>query len=318
MLIVVGTDYMISNFTDSGVYILRRITSFLNFACGPFLPLLLWRIFNEKRLSMLAYMPAILNVLICFFSIMYPIVFFIHADNTYQRGPLFAVSTVISILYLILLMFHPVKDRIYRKHLERIFLLGITLLMFFSVISEVFLGLHFMNWSCSAIALILYYLVLNIQTNITDSLTGLYNRSIYEKALQEIEGKKNCILSMLDINNFKHINDTYGHDLGDRCLVTFARIFQEQLQQNSKMYRIGGDEFVIISKKQSYDEVLAELTHIRAILNEKNLDFAFGTYSYSTTDNLRSILKSADELMYKDKKNRKSFQEFSDILFDTI
>lgn len=318
MLLIVGVDFMLSNINTGEFYFLRRITSFLNFACGPLLPLLLWRIFNEKKLSLLAYIPAIINFILCFISIMYPIVFFIHIDNSYQRGPLFAVSVIVSIFYVVLLMFHPVNDRIYRKHMERIFLLSITFLLLICVLLEVVVGLHFMNWSCSAMALILYYLVLNIQTNITDSLTGLYNRSMYEKAMEDINGKKNCILSMLDINNFKHINDTYGHDLGDRCLVTFARVFQEQLHPSTKMYRIGGDEFVIISKKQSFKEVTAELDRIRILLNEKSLDFAYGTCSYSVQENLRSVLKSADEQMYMDKKNRKIFNNFSDISLDII
>ena len=141
---------------------------------------------------------------------------------------------------------------------------------------------------------------------------------MYIKAIQDADHKKDCVISMLDINNFKHINDTYGHDVGDRCLITFARIFQEQLTTNAKMYRIGGDEFIVIAKKQSLYEIRQNIEHIRSILNEMKLDFAYGACEYQKDDDIQELIKSADEQLYKDKKNRKVILEFSDIALDVI
>lgn len=304
LLIVTSLDYA---FAGSGneFYLARRFTSFLNFSCGPVIPLLLWSIFSEQKLKFAAYIPLMMSAVICFLSMFYPLVFFIGENNSYGRGPLFFISILTSIFYLIMIIRQPVK-KIYSKHAERLFLMFIILFMIVSVAAEVIVACQFINYNTSAVSLILYYLLLTIQTNIVDPLTGAYNRFMYEHEVQRLEETSDFIITMLDINNFKKINDQYGHSNGDKCLTLLVDTFVSKLV-NAKIYRIGGDEFVIISKKCTMDAVKTMIDGIKMLLNEQQLDFAYGSCEYKKGEAIADTLDKADQLMYADKKNSKDF-----------
>ncbi|MEG0164771.1 MAG: GGDEF domain-containing protein [Anaerorhabdus sp.] len=316
MLIVTSIDSSIALHFGPDFYILRRITSFLNFACGPLLPLLLWRIFYEKKLPIYAYIPMILNVIVCFISIFYNLVFFINSSNHYDRGPLFMISILISWFYMIMLIRQPIHHKHYKKHAEHIFLFVVIFLMFLSFILEVVFHLRFMNWNFSAMSLILYYLLLNIQYYMTDSLTGAYNRGCYDNELHKIEYKTNYIITLLDLNKFKLINDTYGHMVGDDCLILITNLFIENLPANSRLYRIGGDEFVVLSKKADYSSISKIIETIHTKANDYGLNFAYGIVDYHITESLTDAIKKADSLMYVDKKRKQDCYFPSDKLLN--
>lgn len=78
-----------------------------------------------------------------------------------------------------------------------------------------------------------------------DSLTGLYNRSAFEKFRQELPLEDMALL-LIDVDHFKTVNDTYGHDVGDRALRAVAAILRESFRSEDLVCRIGGDEFAVI------------------------------------------------------------------------
>ena len=79
-----------------------------------------------------------------------------------------------------------------------------------------------------------------------DSLTNLLNRRCFEKILdQPEEGKENGFCLLLDLDNFKQVNDTFGHVIGDQVLIKFARVMEEEASPEDAICRIGGDEFAI-------------------------------------------------------------------------
>ena len=78
-----------------------------------------------------------------------------------------------------------------------------------------------------------------------DSLTGLYNRSAFEKFRQELPLEDMALL-LIDVDHFKTVNDTYGHDVGDRALMAVAAILRESFRSEDLVCRIGGDEFAVI------------------------------------------------------------------------
>ena len=303
LLIITSLDYAFAN-SGPNFYVLRRITSCLNFAGGPLIPLLLCLIFSEKKLKLIAYLPLVFNLALCFASMFKPFVFFITTFSTYNRGPLFFVPMTVSIFYLIMMIAQPVKH-IYSKHAERVFLLFVILFMVLSVVAEVIISCQFINYNTSAVSLILYYLILTIQSNITDPLTGTYNRAMYQHEMQNMKKKGSYVLAMLDLNNFKIINDRFGHSNGDRCLVALATLLMQQLP-NTKVYRIGGDEFIITFKNQEPSQVSDKLKEVRALLNENKLDFAYGIASYTPNQDIQDVITQIDKNMYEDKKNSKA------------
>ena len=81
--------------------------------------------------------------------------------------------------------------------------------------------------------------------NLHDSLTGLFNRSAYDFMRHDLDMSHNALL-MIDVDKFKSVNDTYGHDVGDEVLKRVAEVLKYCFRSTDLIYRLGGDEFVVI------------------------------------------------------------------------
>jgi diguanylate cyclase (GGDEF)-like protein len=156
---------------------------------------------------------------------------------------------------------------------------------------------------------------------IIDSLTGAYNRRHFYDIFKEeiIPGHqyKHLCLITIDFNDFKLVNDTFGHDAGDKILVDFVNISKEIINGVGNVFRIGGDEFTLLfydqTKEQAYSymEKIKEEFHIISPIAK----IAYGSVKFSTAKltheyQLSKYIKKADEEMYKNKaemkKNKKA------------
>ncbi len=138
-----------------------------------------------------------------------------------------------------------------------------------------------------------------------DMLTGVYNRNCMNINVDELSLKlefnpKPFNVGFFDLNGLKTINDNGGHDQGDKLLVYSAALLKE-IFTDDKIYRAGGDEFVIISfdSKKRFEEKIEE-TRKRAS-DPEWMYFAIGYYHDESSGNLRLAMRYADEAMYKDK-----------------
>ena len=155
--------------------------------------------------------------------------------------------------------------------------------------------------------------------SMVDELTKLGNRRLMIKEYNEIvldyiKKGRPAYLSMIDLDDFKLANDTYGHSYGDKVLHSISKIFIENLDENSKIYRIGGDEFAMISMNMGIEEVVNTLNLIREKVEvydyEKPIDISFsaGISEIKVNDEKRRFsdyYDRADELLYKAKKQGK-------------
>lgn len=149
-----------------------------------------------------------------------------------------------------------------------------------------------------------------------DFLTGLPNRSKFMKDLEHlIDAKVPCTVMMLDIDNFKKINDTYGHTAGDEALQQVAARLKDMQSQILTSYRFAGDEFILILR--SSQSMLVEKTayQCRQVFTKEvtlcgtnhKVGGSIGIASYpKDTDNLEQLIVCADDAMYKVKKNGKN------------
>ena len=153
-----------------------------------------------------------------------------------------------------------------------------------------------------------------------DSLTGVYNRLYFEQHLSNcIQMAKNFnhkfALLFIDLDGFKHLNDTYGHDFGDFVLKSIAEDVSATVRENDLVARIGGDEFVIImSQISDFHEVQAFSCRILSAITRKRmygdiellLGASIGISLYpDDTENIEQLIKYADEAMYKVKRSGK-------------
>ena len=151
-----------------------------------------------------------------------------------------------------------------------------------------------------------------------DSLTGVYNRKFLEEVFKlEIEKYKKfrksfCIL-FLDLNNFKMVNDTYGHIEGDKLLQKVAQIIKSSVRKDDFVIRYGGDEFVIVTDiEPNYILKLVERLNndIRLKYNDIEISVSIGSACYPTDGkDLDTLLKTADMRMYRIKKMQKDLLE---------
>jgi len=154
-----------------------------------------------------------------------------------------------------------------------------------------------------------------------DFLTGVYNRAYVDKKLIQyidIADRTNApfTLILVDIDNFKGINDTYGHICGDMILKSAARLFIEKSRNISIVGRFGGDEFIIIVPYSDTNSSLYMAERLRMSLEETDFNYnginirvtaSFGLVAWSKgIKSCQEIIKNADNCLYYAKRNGKN------------
>lgn len=152
----------------------------------------------------------------------------------------------------------------------------------------------------------------------TDALTSAYNRRYFMSELEnEVERvrryKRPSSLLMIDVDHFKSINDTYGHDVGDIVLIQLVKLLEKQVRQLDTVARIGGEEFAILLPETARKEALvsaerllgaARAARIEAGENELQFTISIGCTEFGAeSPNVEGILKSADLALYDAKKS---------------
>lgn len=144
-----------------------------------------------------------------------------------------------------------------------------------------------------------------------DELTGLYSRRVYNQFCKKNQTLKGCAI-LLDLNNFKILNDTYGHDYGDKILIEVGeclrRVFNEE-----HTFRISGDEFYVFSTCiEDIDLKLKKLKKLfidSLLLRRYNISFSLGYYYKKENISMMEAFKYADMAMYFAKREKKEWFE---------
>ena len=153
-----------------------------------------------------------------------------------------------------------------------------------------------------------------------DQLTGAFNRRGLEEAFENEVArsqrrKSPLCVALLDIDNFKKLNDSLGHDVGDAALIHLVTVIRETLRPQDTLARFGGEEFIILLPDTPIDDAKKALVRLQRELtkrifltdNEKVLiTFSAGVTDFRIDDNQTSVTKRADEAMYSAKKTGKN------------
>ena len=152
----------------------------------------------------------------------------------------------------------------------------------------------------------------------TDELTGIFNRRfILEKLQSEIEISKRyrspLSIIILDIDNFKGINDTSGHLTGDKVLVKTSKTIKNSLRESDNFGRIGGEEFIIVLPNTDLEKAHMCGERIRINISSQifeehsdNITVSGGVACYTDNESMEDFFKRADTLLYKAKKTGKN------------
>ena len=233
-----------------------------------------------KKLRWYIFIPAIILTIIDVISIFTGIVFSLKDDGTLDRGVLGYIPFIVAGLYFVFLVYILVK-RSNKRWIEIIPILFLIFAFSSGLILPFIFGTDYANIFCTtiAIALFAYHEFSILQLTKKDSLTGLLNRQAYFSDITHDPESISALVS-IDMNGLKEVNDNYGHGAGDEALVTLALCFQKALRRNESGYRIGGDEYIIVCRKISKEELDELMERIRANVANTKYTVSIG-YSYS-------------------------------------
>lgn len=148
------------------------------------------------------------------------------------------------------------------------------------------------------------------EKNTKDTLTGVRNRESFDEIRNKFKNKnKNIAFAMIDIDFFKEVNDTYGHDVGDTVLKFTASVISSYFREDDYFFRIGGDEFAMIlpdCTPESKDTLIKKFTFINTALSNKDSPIPECTLSigiaFSNIGYTEKLQKCADVALYQSKK----------------
>jgi diguanylate cyclase (GGDEF)-like protein len=153
--------------------------------------------------------------------------------------------------------------------------------------------------------------------SVTDTLTGLYNRRRMNEVLQEhvanaARYQDFFALILFDIDNFKHINDDFGHNVGDKVLVILTSATKNLLRKTDYFCRWGGEEFLILLPKTGIEEAAEIAEKLRQEIesttypHHDKVTCSFGVAQYSETPEIENIINQADNALYQAKTTGKN------------
>lgn len=255
-----------------------------------------------KKTRWFIFIPALILTGLNILSIFTGIVFSLDSSGALQRGPLGMLPYIVAGLYGVCLIciLYTRSNKLYTEVIPIVFLA-------FSFLSGLFLpfvfGKAFSQMFCVtiAIALLVYYEFSMIQMTKKDPLTGVLNRQAYYTDT-EINPEQITALVTVDMNGLKEINDSRGHAAGDEALSALAVCFLRAVKLGQSVYRIGGDEFVILCRRISQSDALQLVERIRNNVAETEYTCSVG-YCYAEGGNLSldDMLIKSDEMMYAEK-----------------
>ena len=286
-----------------------------------------WPLFSEykitgnkervKKTAIICGIPLAASALLVASAPINGIVFYVSEDNIYSRsGWCFIIPMALIIVYVIYgtvnVYVNLNKGGKYMLFPAMYFVLPILLGMIVQIfnygISLTFIGI--------AIGITGVYLSTQNESAYIDQLCGVYNRRYYNdyiKVFCNSEKKQETLTGVIiDMDNFKSINDNFGHHTGDKALMIFAEVLRNNMDKIGFAVRYGGDEFILISK-QSEDSVKSVLMSISNEIDEINksgenefkLGFSYGMTTITPDSNSDDFLNTMDSRMYEMKSTRK-------------
>ena len=286
------------------------LSNYLGFLLSPIIIILFatsignFRRFKGAIISIIAYF-VLLNCLV-----MTKQLFFIDAQNNYHRGLLFPIYVISYFLAVIYLLYETLRYSRKGFLQHKIFAYLLSFFFLASISIQVFAPKVYMTRITVVMSLCAYY-AYNIElANLFDKLTGILNQGTYLRKVKHL--KEEQIVIILDIDNFKGINDNFGHQFGDECLSNISRTIKSVFGNYGQCYRIGGDEFAVILRRYHNVEGLIKRFEIAVADKFKNkpcqLSLSLGYSKYENNDSFEAVIQRADSNMYNAKKQKKALE----------
>lgn len=308
--------------------IFNQIGNFLIFLFNLILPSL-WILYvhnqviqkeaKTKRLMCYLGILNILNAILLIISQFFGWFYYIDSNNIYHRGPFFTLPAIIIICLI------GLASSICLCNIKRLTKSHIFALVFFPIpplcgmtLQVVFYGNSIMLVGV-VISLLIVFLNIQNHTIYIDYLTKVNNRKKLDLYLKEkinmSTPNKTFSAIMIDLDNFKYINDTYGHDQGDRALQNLVKLLERVLKSKDFIARFGGDEFFVVLDVMDIEQLERIVFRINRAVERQNefhnesfklsLSMGYIVYDYNSHMDLEEFLRQIDARMYENKQKKK-------------
>ena len=267
----------------------------------------------SKTHILLTHIPMAIGIILVILNLFFPIFFYLDANNAYVRGYGYYALLVLELSAAACTVFSTI---FVRRHMEPF--KNLSTYLFFTpifvgcILQACFYGLA-LQWPSIAIGITGLILSAQNQSIYRDPLTGLYNR-VYLSYLQRnfFTRKKTFTVIMADINDFKSVNDEFGHKIGDKALIDTARTLVSVVGESGSVVRYAGDEFLIIipsEEKDVSEKYMSEINEAfakQATTPERpySISLSMGSIQcrLSNSDSLDEFMNQIDKRMYESKK----------------
>lgn len=293
---------------------LTTVFAFFGYTLRPFEMCLFIGLSESKKRKYFLYLliPLLINVIIyssaLFIGTDFGKFVYYYAVNDagtkliHQRGSIFCFSShFISAGLLAFLMFKSLK-KIKSKHsLDGIAILVCSLFVVLAVLIETFTEVSGILNNAIGVSCVFYYLFMYNEINRRDALTGVFDRKTFFADEKRFGGEVKGIIHV-DMNGLKLINDEKGHEKGDVAIVTLASVIENNIKKDMYLYRIGGDEFVVLCLKETEEQIKDMIQLLKNKMSETPYSASFGhSMRKDGSDPVEQMLKEAEIEMYEDK-----------------
>lgn len=260
---------------------------------------------HKKLIYTLIGVHAGLEVLSAFFGF----IFSVDAQNVYHHETFYWVYVLAYASGVLLFIGQLLSESSHHYGLYRALVIILPVFFFCGLFLQYGAGVHIM-WACSAVDVLMVYILYSELTQKIDTLTRLLNRRSYESRLASLRG--HAVIYYFDVDEFKSVNDTFGHGVGDAVLAEVGSTIHAVFSKVGYCYRIGGDEFCVIAQisdtaaEKYLSEFLRELTAQR-VKNEHLPHVSVGYACFNPAlGSVEDAIKRADRMMYHYKRKSKS------------
>jgi len=309
--------------------VMAKVVNATGFVIAPLLPILamlyvLKKANPKQKISVKRFkwlmVPFMLNAILAVGSCHFNWIFSVTGENLYVRGPFFFISPLTSYFYYLVhfLVLYTSRNKI--NHEEMTALSCFSLIPAALSVFQLYYVIYLTIWNSVAIAVAINYICILHGLAKRDLLTGLGNRVAYDEYLKSFNGKKHIALAavIMDLDNFKRVNDVFGHQAGDRALQTFAGQLELVFKEKGVAIRLGGDEFIVLLKENQravVEQYIQKLQNRIAEYNQSgavpyDIQFSYGIAIFDEScHSLDDFIWESDRLMYEDKQRKRCRRE---------
>ncbi len=297
---------------------LNILSNYLGFGLSPAVPLCLVHVLDKKQSVRRGFKAAAAceaaYLLLLALTLTDGMVFSVSADNIYSRGEHFGIYVAAYFAALIYLTACTAITAGVFQNRSRVLIYPLIVFLAAETIIQIALPQLHVTWLCITLLSVLYFIYCSEMWNQLDALTGLLNQNSYLNRTAEMR-RSGGMLVVFDVDDFKQVNDRYGHLKGDICLAEIAACIKRAYARHGYCYRTGGDEFCVLLRDGDKEHACAKEFVRRLDERRKELDFlptvSFGSAAL-LSENVVTVKDRADHNMYRYKKERKAHRVSED------